>query len=230
MDADLLRRRSRGRLAQSLTPGARPPVLGSDEDLPPEPRQARSRATRRKLLQAGRTLFAEQGYHATSIQAITSRAGTAAGAFYTHFRSKRQLLIVLMRELLERLYGLDLRPRGAADMRAGLRNFLAAMFRADLEYYGVVRAWQEAALTDEGLGRMQAAIESWTHARILRVFRLLEKHPQARAASDLPDFARMMDRHFWSILARGASLSHRDFARQVRTAADVIYYYVFRER
>ena len=167
MDADLLRRRSRGRVAQSLTPGARPPVLGSDEDLAPEPCQARSRATRKKLMQAARTLFAEQGYHATSIQAITSRAGTAAGAFYTYFRSKRQLLIVLMRELLERLHGLDLRPQGSADMRAGLRNFLAAVFRADLEYYGVVRAWQEAALTDEGLGRMQAAIESWTHARIL---------------------------------------------------------------
>jgi len=229
MDADLLRRRSRGRVAQSLTPGARPPVLGSDEDLAPEPCQARSRATRKKLMQAARTLFAEQGYHATSIQAITSRAGTAAGAFYTYFRSKRQLLIVLMRELLERLHGLDLRPQGSADMRAGLRNFLAAVFRADLEYYGVVRAWQEAALTDEGLGRMQAAIESWTHARILRVFRLLQKHPRARADGDLPAFARMMDRHFWSILARGAGLSRRDFERQVRTAADVIYYYLFRD-
>jgi len=145
-------------------PGSGPPVLADDEDLPAPPRQARSFATRKKLLEAGRNLFAEQGYHATSIQAIASRAGMAAGAFYTYFRSKRQLLIVLMNELLERLRDLDLRPKGGGaagtDARTGLRNFLAAVFRADLEYYGVVRAWEEAALTDAGLGQMRTAIES----------------------------------------------------------------------
>jgi len=114
------------------------PVLGADEDLPAAPRQARSRATRSRLLEAGRNLFAERGYHATSIEDITSRAGTAAGAFYTYFRSKRQLLLVLMNELLQLLAGLDLRPKGGADVRAGLRRFLTAVFRADLEYYGVV--------------------------------------------------------------------------------------------
>jgi AcrR family transcriptional regulator len=187
-------------------------------------------ATRKKLLEAGRNLFAEQGYHAASIQEIAARAGTASGAFYTYFRSKRQLLIVLMNELLNSLHGLDLRPKGgAADLRAGLRSFLAAVFRADLEYYGVVRAWQEAALTDAGLCRMQMAIESWTNARVLGVFRLLQQHPNARPDRDLPAFARMMDRHFWSILARGASLPRRDFDREVRIAADVIYHYLFHD-
>jgi AcrR family transcriptional regulator len=127
-------------------PGSGPPDLAADEDLPAPPSQARSLATRKKLLDAGRHLFAEQGYHAASVQAIASRAGTAAGAFYTYFRSKRQLLIVLMNELLERLRDLDLRPTGGAagaDARSGLRSFLAAVFRADLEYYGVVRAWQD---------------------------------------------------------------------------------------
>jgi AcrR family transcriptional regulator len=208
------------------------PVLGTDEDLPAPPRQARGLAARERLLEAGRDLFAEQGYHATSIQSIASRAGTAAGAFYIYFRSKRQLLIVLMDELLERLGNLDLRPKGGAagtDARSGLRNFLGAVFRADLEYYGVVRAWQEAALTDAGLGQMQTAIESWTHARILGVFRLLQQHPNARPDCDLPAFARMMDRHFWSILARGASLPPRAFQREVRIAADVIYHYLFQD-
>jgi AcrR family transcriptional regulator len=209
---------------------APPPLLGADEDLPAPPRQARSLATRKKLLDAGRNLFAEQGYDATSIQAIASRAGTAAGAFYTYFRSKRQLLIVLMNELLERLRDLDLRPKGGGgDVRSGLHNFLAAIFRADLEYYGVVRAWQEAALVDAGLGRMQADIEAWTHARLLGVFRLLQKYPNARPDRDLPAFARMMDRHFWSILARGASLPAREFTRQVQIAADVIYHYLFQD-
>jgi len=211
-------------------PGLGPPVLGADEDLPASPRQARSLATRKKLLKASRNLFAEQGYYATSIQAITAQAGTAAGAFYTYFRSKRQLLIVLMNELLARLARLDLRPKGGgADVRSGLRSFLAAVFRADLEYYGVVRAWQEATLTDAGLGQMQAAIECWTNARVLAVFRALQKYPNTRPDRDLAAFARMMDRHFWSILVRAASLPRRDFNREVRIAADVIYHYLFQD-
>jgi AcrR family transcriptional regulator len=215
-------------------PGSGPPVLADDEDLPAPPRQARSLATRKRLLEAGRNLFAEQGYHATSIQEITARAGTAAGAFYTYFRSKRQLLIVLMNELLERLRDLDLRPPGGgagarADAREGLRSFLAAVFRADLEYYGVVRAWQEAALTDAGLGQLQTAIEAWTNARVLGVFRLLQQYPNTRPDRDLPTFARMMGRHFWGLLARGASLPRRDFGREVRITADVIYHYLFQD-
>jgi AcrR family transcriptional regulator len=220
-------------VAQGVMRGPRPPVLGADEELPPAPRQARSLATRKKLLDASRELFAEKGYHTASIQEIAARAGTAAGAFYIYFRSKRQVLIVLMSELLERLHSLDLRPKSGAvhsSVRDGLRAFLASVFQADVEYYGVVRAWQEAALTDAGLGQMQTAIESWTNARILGVFRLLQQFPGARPDGDLPAFARMMDRHFWSILARGASLPRREFQREVRTAADVIYHYLFQDR
>jgi len=79
------------------------------------------------------------------------------------------------------------------------------------------------------LGQMQAAIERWTNARVLGVFRLLQQYPNARTDGDLPTFARMMDRHFWSLLARGANLSRRDFDREVRIAADVIYHYLFQD-
>ncbi len=206
----------------------RAPLLGARDEHPPPPQQARSLEKRRKLLEAGRTLFAEKGYEATSIEEITSRAGTAAGAFYTYFRSKRQLLVVLMNELIQRLSSLDLHPKRSANLRSGLRSFLAGVFRADLEYYGVVRAWQEASLTDPELGRMQKTIESWTEARILRVFQLLHKYPNARPDRDLPTFARMMDRHFWSLLARGSSMPPRAFDREIKMAADVIYHYLFR--
>src|ERR1017187_2657136 len=50
-----------------------PPILADDEDLPAPPRQARSLATRKKLLEASRNLFAEQGYHATSIDRKSTR-------------------------------------------------------------------------------------------------------------------------------------------------------------
>jgi AcrR family transcriptional regulator len=191
------------------------------------PRQARSLARRKHLLQAGRLLFAEKGFEATSIADITTKAGTAAGAFYIYFRSKRQFLIALMNELLERLAGVALRPEAGSDVRQGLHRFLTAVFRVDLDYFGVVRAWQEASLTDPELGKMQEAIQAWTEARIMRVFQMLQTHPNARTDRDLLTFARMMDRHFWSLLARASRLSRKEFDREIGTAAEVIYHYLF---
>lgn len=185
-------------------------------DLPAAPRQARSIEKRRKLLDAARTLFGERGYDATSIGEITARAGTASGAFYIYFRSKRQLLLILMNELLARLAGIDLTPRG------DLRTFLGEILKADRENLGVIRAWQEAALTDAELGAMQHEILQWTEQRILGVLKKLA----SRRDADLPAFARMMDRHFWALLAAAGGMSKRAFDREVALAADVIERYL----
>ena len=37
----------------------------------------------------------------------------------------------------------------------------------------------------------------------------------------------MMDRHFWSILARASILPKRSVQREIDIAADVIYHYLF---
>ncbi|MGD0759701.1 MAG: helix-turn-helix domain-containing protein [Candidatus Sulfotelmatobacter sp.] len=211
-----------------MTRVSRAPVLRTGEE-EPAPKQDRSLEKRKKLLRAARLLFAQKGYEATSIQQIAAKGGAAAGAFYIYFHSKRQMLVVLMNELLERLASLNLQPTGGDDLKTGLRDFLGRVFRTDREYYGVVRAWQEAALSNAELGAMQRTVEAWTHARILGVFQLLRQHPKARRDCDLPAFARMMDRHFWSLLARGSRMSPRDFDHEVELAADVIYHYLFHD-
>lgn len=195
------------------------PLIAASQDLPSPPRQTRSIEKRAKLLDAGRASFGEKGYEATSIADVTTRAGMASGAFYLYFRSKKQLLVVLMNELLERLAAVDLHPT------SDLHSFLAAVFRTDLEFLGVLRAWHEAILTDPELRAMHAQIEAWTYARILKLFRSLH----TRRGADLPAFARMMDRHFWSLLARASTLTPRELQREVSIAADVISRYLFAE-
>ena len=185
-------------------------------ELPAAPRQARSIEKRRRLLDAARALFGERGWEATSIEAVAERAGAATGAFYTYFRSKRQLLLILMNELLARLASIDLTPKGS------LRAFLGNVLKADRENLGVIRAWQEAVMADAELGAMQEEITRWTERRILRVFRKLA----TRRDVDLEAFARMMDRHFWALLARAGSMSRRAFDREVALAADVIERYL----
>ena len=52
---------------------------------------AQGEATRTALLAAARELFGEQGYAATALEDIVSRAGVTKGALYHHFGSKTEL-------------------------------------------------------------------------------------------------------------------------------------------
>jgi AcrR family transcriptional regulator len=54
-------------------------------------RVERGKATRERLVEAGRDLFGARGYEATSIEAILERAGVRRGALYHHFESKQEL-------------------------------------------------------------------------------------------------------------------------------------------
>ena len=54
---------------------------------------------RRDFLKAAETLFAEKGYHQTSIEEIADLAEASTGAVYFYFKSKDDLLIQLMSDI-----------------------------------------------------------------------------------------------------------------------------------
>jgi AcrR family transcriptional regulator len=58
--------------------------------------------TRERIVAAAVSLFAEQGYDATSVNQVVARAGVAKGALYHHFESKDDLLYEVYRELVDR--------------------------------------------------------------------------------------------------------------------------------
>lgn len=58
--------------------------------------EERRAETRKALLEAGATLFAERGIAGASVDAIASEAGRTSGALYDHFGSKEGLLFALL--------------------------------------------------------------------------------------------------------------------------------------
>jgi AcrR family transcriptional regulator len=204
-----------------------PPRLLEGEDLPPEPRQRRSREKRVRLTAAGLELFGERGYETTSVEEIARRAGLAVGGFYLHFRSKRQLLLALMDELLRSLAALDLRPRGGSGVRDGLRRLLAGALAADLRYLGAYRAWREAALADAELERLQEQIHAWTRRRVEVALERLESLPGARRGVDVPGLARVLDELFWGLLAQARRLPAPELERWVEAATHLVYHAMF---
>jgi len=203
----------------------RPRLLDAGAPLPP--RQERSREKRAQLLAAGLALFAEKGYEGTSIDAVAQRAGVAVGSFYQHFRNKRQLLLVLMDQLLEGLARLDLRPQGASSVRAGLRFLLRSAFSQDLAYAGAYRAWREAVLLDSTLAPHQEQIERWTRARVKAVFEALLGLPGARTDVNVPVLARLMDRLFWDLLGEVPRLSADEMEAVLESTTDLLYHALF---
>jgi AcrR family transcriptional regulator len=203
------------------------PNLLAGEDLPPEPQQKRSLEKRARLKAAGLALFGEKGYESTSIDEIARRAKLAIGTFYQHFRSKRQLLLALMDELLEKLSQLDFRPTGVADVRAILHELLSRAFSHDLRYLGAYRAWQEAVLSDRDLARKQSQIHTWTTTRVTTVFQLLQQLPCARTGVDVAGLARVMDSFFWSLLAQAARMPAVELNQWIDAATHLIYHALF---
>src|SRR5919205_3764077 len=62
--------------------------------------QAQRRAsTRRALLDAARSMFAEKGYHETAAEEIVRRAGMTRGALYHHYEDKKDLFRAVVDEM-----------------------------------------------------------------------------------------------------------------------------------
>ena len=57
-----------------------------------KPRAARTRATRRRIVDAAAELFIDEGYGVTTLEQIAARAGVAVQTVYFHFGNKRTVL------------------------------------------------------------------------------------------------------------------------------------------
>jgi len=59
--------------------------------------EQRKAETRQRLLDAAAALFAERGYHPTSVADIVGSLGVGKGVFYWYFTSKDELLAEILR-------------------------------------------------------------------------------------------------------------------------------------
>ena len=205
---------------------SRPRLLAAAQ-LPPHPRQRRSLENRARLKEAALRLFGERGYEKTSVEEIARRARLAVGGFYQHFKSKRQLLVALMDELVDHLSRLELRPAAAGDPRAVIHMLISTAFDRDLAYLGAYRAWEEAVLSDRELARKHAALHAWTTGRVTAVFTALQRLPGARPGVDVAPLARAMDTFFWSLLAQAIRMPRRELSESIGVATDLIYHALF---
>jgi len=87
-------------------------------------------ARREQLLQVALTVFAEKGFHATSMNDIADAAGVTKPVLYQHFDSKRELYLALLDECGARLVeALSKATSEATDGKSQTENGFRAYFR-----------------------------------------------------------------------------------------------------
>ena len=92
-----------------------------------------AQATKDRVLAAATSLFAERGFHRTTVRDIAARAGVNVAAGNYHFGSKKRLYLEVLRAQFAEIRAL-LRARGAVRSATELARLsrveLAAIFRA----------------------------------------------------------------------------------------------------
>ncbi len=58
---------------------------------------------RRQIVEVAKKVFAANGYHKTNIEMICTKAGTARGTIYRHFKNKEDIFAVIFEENLEEM-------------------------------------------------------------------------------------------------------------------------------
>lgn len=89
--------------------------------------------SRQRILNVASRLFKKQGYEATGIDQIMSDSGLTAGAFYAHFKSKKDLFRNCLQHSFKHSRGLMLQGleaySGAEKNKELFRRYLSALHR-----------------------------------------------------------------------------------------------------
>jgi len=129
------------------------PTPGSSQAL-----TAKGRQTRAAIEQAARKLFAESGFHGTTLADITSAAGKSAAVFYRYFADKEDLLATLAESFLHDVVtpsGLSLHLPDSPNDYAFFTSVVTGYWNMFKQNIGIMIAVAQLAATQQRFALVQ---------------------------------------------------------------------------
>jgi AcrR family transcriptional regulator len=125
-------------------------------------RQIQAQATRERIADAARRLFATDGYGATSIETIADEAGVAVRTVYAAFGAKREILSLICERWLEKAGARELAGQvlGEADpvrRLAGAAHWLRVLYSAGFDVVLIFEAATDESPETRALLRAKLA-------------------------------------------------------------------------
>ena len=120
---------------------------------------SKGRQTRQAIEQAARKLFAERGFHGTTLADITSAAGKSAAVFYRYFADKEDLLAALAESFLHDVVtpsGLSVHlPDSPPDDDAFFASVVTGYWNIFKQNIGIMIAVAQLAATQQRFAAVQ---------------------------------------------------------------------------
>ncbi len=127
----------------------------------PDPSRAltsKGRQTRQSIEQAARKLFAESGFHGTTVADITSAAGKSPAVFYRYFADKEDLLAALAESFLHDVVapsGLSVPLPDSPQDDAFFRSVVTGYWNIFKQNIGIMIAIAQLATTQQRFAAVQ---------------------------------------------------------------------------
>jgi AcrR family transcriptional regulator len=121
---------------------------------------AKGHQTRKAIEQAARKLFAERGFHGTTLADITSAAGKSPAVFYRYFADKEDLLAALAEAFLHEVVtppGLSLHLPDSPDDDAFFTSVVTGYWNMFKQNIGIMIAVAQLAATQPRFALVQNA-------------------------------------------------------------------------
>lgn len=203
--------------------------------VPTDPKQARSKQTKEKIVQAAILLFEERGYEKTTSNDIATEAGVSVGSFYVYFTDKRQLLLSIFDRLADELYknifdGLKPEHLFDSDLRPRIRQAVANTIIDKQKHSGLHRVISELVLKDAEFAERRKAVMDRSVAKLQELISLASK---AGLAWDMDaEAASFVVQRVVFDLSQDYVIGYCEFDqdRAVDALTDMIYRFVFKPK
>ncbi len=198
------------------------------------PQQARSRRTRRRIVEAALHAFEAGGYDETTTAVIAKRAGIAVGTLYGYFENKRDILLEVVDATLGEVSALVVEQLDPAswrgrDPRDVVRTLIDTLFHIQTLRPGTQRVIYERYFKDDAFRDLVEARQQPVRAAIVRFLESVgpEYRPRAldREAAAIAIYNTVQWNATQAIIGSSDDPAAIDAA--AREAADLIERYVF---
>jgi AcrR family transcriptional regulator len=156
----------------------------TDMDDPPAPleRGGKANARREKVVQAARNLFAEQGFHATGMAAISHASGVLVGQIYRDFANKEAIVAAIVeRDLDDYLREGELHETCACDDPAAVRAWIARFVAcSDIPDRRLIAEIMAEAARNVRVADIFRAVDARLSGRLVEALRILAPTADAR--------------------------------------------------
>lgn len=140
---------------------------------------SKGRQTRQAIEDAARKLFAERGFHGTTLADITSAAGRSPAVFYRYFGDKEDLLAALAQSFLHDVVepsGLSVRLPDSPQDSEFFSSVVAGYWEMFKQNIGIMVAVAQLAATDQRFAELQNAFRRFGMDIVAASVRRAQQH------------------------------------------------------